>query len=121
MLYRIIMNKKLVLIGALCLVSAIGLVYADNQKSLSLDGFNNCSIDQPDRVNCIGFNSLHNDNGDIKTLLLSQIQLEKNITEQNAQIIKLLTPLEKQNIQHVNQTIDGIKKDCIKSGTGILC
>ena|SRR5690349_5843653 len=116
------MNKKaLALISGIALISAVGLVYGDNVRNLSLDGFNNCAIDQADKVNCIGFNTLHQDNADIKTLLEIQIEQEKNITQQNEQIIKLLTPLEKPNIQHVNQTIGGIKKDCIKSGTGVLC
>lgn len=112
------MNKKSVIaLSLLVAISAlIGIVYADNDHDLSIDGFNNCKITVNEIVSCIGFNTLHNDNKQIETMLLTEIQNQKTIINQNAEIISLMTP-KAEPIQ--GSIIDG--KTCYKSGTGKIC
>lgn len=115
------MDKKIILIGAVCIFFLVlGIEYAFGDllsEGSKWDGFKDCHTTAGDPIIlCVGFNTIHQDDNDIKTLLASEITNQNTIIDQNKKIIDLLSP------QH-NGTIPHLLNDpkCFKSGTGKIC
>lgn len=116
------MDKKLyALIGGNAILLTLLFTNSAMADQLSAgskwDGFLDCHTSAGNPILlCVGFNTIHQDDGDIKTLLASEITNQNTIIDQNKQIIQLLTPKQNSTIPHLLN-----EPKCYPSGTGKIC